>query len=166
MSGPTPPDSPSSGLPPEVPEEFAAAYRAAYERALAAQSDGPGHRSVAEPDETDEDALPRRRGPARVGTHRTRPAGPDGPGPESRPSSPTRRESAFEDEPSGPATAYERIRDSRWFVPLLLGLLAALLVLGAYAVGRAFSARVGEDRGGSSSSVVVGEDRWSVTARG
>ena len=47
VSGPTPPGS----LPPEVPEEFAAAYRAAYERALAAQSEGPP--DEAEPDTTD-----------------------------------------------------------------------------------------------------------------
>ena len=40
----------SGSTPPEVPEEFAATYRAAYERAMAAQSDGPRHREP-EPDD-------------------------------------------------------------------------------------------------------------------
>ena len=39
-------------------------------------------------------------------------------------------------------TAYERIRDSSWFVPVLLLLLAVLLIVGAYVVGRVFSDRV------------------------
>ena len=76
MSGPTTPGSP----PPEVPEEFAAAYRAAYEQALAAQTGGAQHRDLPEDDEelpgdaadddTDEleaQRLPRRRGPLHCG---------------------------------------------------------------------------------------------------
>ena len=133
MSGTTPAGSP----PPEVPEEFAAAYRAAYERALAAQSPGPQHRDDPTPpdeveDEADEDddaavqTLPRRRGPSRVGTHRT----------------------AAEEYDDDRLTWFESIRGSTWFVPLLLALLALLLILGAYALGRGFS---GQLDGGRSS---------------
>ena len=53
-------------------------------------------------------------------------------------------------------TAYERVRDSRWFVPVLLLLLAVLLVVGAYVVGRAFSGSVGAG---------VSPDTHTVTAR-
>ncbi len=127
MSGPTEPGSP----PPEVPEEFAAAYRRAYERALAAQTDWPQHREDPHPDpepdgdEVGEDDgaaadLPERRGPIIVGTHRT------------------------EDDEYAP-TWFERIRDSSWFVPLLLALLAMLLILGAYALGRSFADQVQDD---------------------
>ena len=126
MSGPTNPGSP----PPEVPEEFAAAYREAYERALAAQTAGAQHRDDPVPpdelvDETDayddavEPPLPRRRGPLRVGTHRT-------------------MEEEYDDSP----TWFEGVRDSTWFVPLLLALLALLLILGAYALGRELAGRV------------------------
>ena len=70
MSGTTNPGSP----PPEVPEEFAAAYRDAYERALAAQTAGAQHRDDPVPEdetlaeeyedtETVEQPLPRRRRP-------------------------------------------------------------------------------------------------------
>lgn len=45
MSGPTTPGTP----PPEVPEEFAAAYTAAYEQALAAQRDEVWHGVDPEP---------------------------------------------------------------------------------------------------------------------
>ena len=37
---------------------------------------------------------------------------------------------------------FEKITDSPWLVPLLLTLLALLLILGAYAIGRAFAGRV------------------------
>jgi hypothetical protein len=118
-----------------VPEEFAAAYRAAYEQALAAQTDGPQHREhpperqwqglAAADSSGGEDAfdeeLPRRRGPLRLGTHGI---------PEE-----------YDDSP----TWFEKMRDSAWFVPILLALLAALLILGAYSVGRRFADRVGSD---------------------
>jgi hypothetical protein len=140
VSGSTPPGSP----PPEVPEEFAAAYRAAYERALAAQSEGlPEEVEPQEADtssdtgtdgntdsSTDTDELPARKGRLVVGTHRTE---------------------AYEDEP----TLFERVSDSPWFVPLLLALLALLLVLGAYAVGRTFAGKVGSDSGPSAEPSVV-----------
>ena len=126
MSGPTPPGS----LPPEVPEEFAAAYRAAYERALAAQSEGAPDEEEPETGVTDTDELPVRRGRLVVGTHRTE---------------------TYDDEP----TMFERVSNSPWFVPLLLALLALLLVLGAYAVGRTFAHKVNDDSGPSSEPSVV-----------
>lgn len=127
-----------------MPEEFAAAYRAAYEQALAAQTVGARRREdFQEPDEDDADEelegdsdddagdgegdgvddieLPVRQGPIRVGTHRT--------------------EDEYDDSP----TWFERVRDSHWFVPLLLVLLALLLVFAAYAVGRRFAERVEVD---------------------
>ncbi|MET0998198.1 MAG: hypothetical protein ABWX73_05745 [Marmoricola sp.] len=143
MSRPTTPGAP----PPEVPEEFAAAYRAAYEQALAAQTDWPQHREFpdepvevdpaedAAADEAAEPDLPRRRGPLRVGTHRI-------------------QEEYDDDAP----TWFERIRDSRWFVPLLLALLASLLILGAYAVGRRFADRVAADGDpGAEPTLVIGD---------
>ena len=133
MSGPLPPDSP----PPEVPEEFADAYRAAYRRALAAQSQHEGPGQHVDP-ETDETGLPRRRSALRVGTHRPPP-------------------------PTGTATWFERVRDSRWFVPLLLLLLALLLVVGAYTLGRAFADRVGA-RTQTSSTIVTGPSLTSSTS--
>ncbi len=123
-----------------MPEEFAAAYRAAYERALAAQTDAPQHREDPEPevervdsevgDEGVEEPLPERRGPLIVGTHRT------------------------EDDEYAP-TWFERVRDSSWFVPLLLALLAMLLILGAYALGRSFAGQVQGDTETAEPSAVI-----------
>ena len=140
MSGTTPPGSP----PPEVPEEFAAAYRAAYERALAEQSSGPQHREDPTPpdeveekdngdDDTAEQPLPRRRGPLRVGTHRT----------------------AAEEYDDNRPTWFESIRGSTWFVPLLLALLALLLILGAYALGRSFSGQLDGGRSSGAGGQIV-----------
>jgi hypothetical protein len=157
-----------------VPEEFAAAYRAAYERALAAQTGGAQHRvepeelaadeptadeptadepTADEPtgdepadearadDDTDElgaQPLPSRRGPLRIGTHRA-------------------AELPDDEEDDGP-TWYEQIRDSAWFVPFLLALLALLLVFGAYAVGRRFAGEVAQKSSTESEPrVVLGE---------
>ncbi len=133
-------------MPPEVPEEFAAAYRAAYERALADQTEGsprradhgadilPGIEGDPEGSGTDElEELPRRPGRLAVGTHRTE---------------------SYEDDP----TFFERLSESTWFVPALLAVLALLLILGAYAVGRAFSEKLGDDTGpGAQPSVVLSE---------
>ena len=102
MSGTEPPDSP----PPEVPEEFAATYRAAYEQAMAAHSRGP--EQPGDPADQERDA-------PRSGHL----AGPD-PAPRARPR----------------GSGFSRVRESPWFVPVLLGLLAALLIGAAYAVGR------------------------------
>lgn len=129
MSGSTPPGP----LPPEVPEEFAAAYRAAYERALAAQSEGAPASSAWDDEPADTDDLPERRGRLVVGTHRTE---------------------SYDGEP----TAFEKLTDSPWFVPLLLTLLALLLILGAYAVGRSFADSVsGDTDSGSDPGVVLSE---------
>ena len=145
MSGPRNEASP----PPEVPEEFAAAYRAAYERALAAQSAGPQHREEPEPapvddppegeDEHDtlETLLPHRRGPLRVGTHR----------------------SEYDDDRDDSRGWFEQVSHSTWFVPLLLALLALLLILGAYAVGRTFAGQVNADDSSSGNPrLVIGGD--------
>jgi hypothetical protein len=116
-----------------VPEEFAAAYRAAYERALAAQTEGVPQAPEPErkpADSTDTDELPARKGRLVVGTHRTE---------------------AYDEEP----TFFERVSNSAWFVPLLLALLAVLLILGAYAVGRAFAGKVTDDGGPSAEPSVV-----------
>jgi hypothetical protein len=123
-----------------VPEEFAAAYRAAYERALAAQTEGSQHRAEREREADDTDELPARRGRLVVGTHRTE---------------------SYEDEP----TVFEKLTDSPWFVPLLLALLALLLILGAYAVGRAFAGRVGDDSSATSDPGVVMRERGGDKGR-
>ncbi len=135
--------TPEGSLPPEVPEEFAAAYRAAYERALAEQSEGvnpaPEPRPTPRRGGEDTDELPARQGRLVVGTHRTE---------------------EYDEQP----TVIQRITDSPWFVPLLLALLAGLLILGAYALGRAFSGQVDEesdpaaDPAGSGPGVVASEE--------
>ncbi len=144
-----PPGSP----PPEVPEEFAEAYRAAYERALASQTGGPQHREVPErrsgvdsrrePEEdlpADGIVVPSRDGPLLIGTHRTQDEYDDGP------------------------TWFDRVRDSSWFVPVLLALLAIALILGAYVVGRAFAERVsGSDGEPQVVSTEEDADRIAVT---
>jgi hypothetical protein len=117
MPGPS-----SPGIPPEVPEEFTDAYRAAYEAALSQQSvpPGSGNHSAVEPLQDDEAGLPLRTRPIRLGTHRSG-GGEVGQHP----------------------SAFGRVRDSRSFVPVLLLLLGLLLVVGAYALGLVFAARVG-----------------------
>jgi hypothetical protein len=117
-----------------VPEEFAAAYRAAYERALAAQSEGVPEETESPRTSEDTDELPVRRGRLVVGTHRTE---------------------VYDEEP----TLFERVSNSPWFVPLLLSLLALLLILGAYVVGRAFAGKVNSDATPSSEPSVVMSER-------
>ncbi len=137
-----------------MPDEFTDAYREAYERALRDQTDAARHRrppqyrpgyvdpttrpearplpvepvepapfeTVAErppqgpPAHTPDIDLPQRRGRLITGTHRV-------------------------EDPGGSWS--DRARDSRWFVPVLLVTLALLLVLGAYVLGRIFTAAVG-----------------------
>lgn len=101
-----------------MPEEFAAAYRAAYEQALAAQTDAAKHRD-------DPEDLAVRRGPLRIGTHRS-------------------ADLVTHDE-EGTPSVLERLTGSAWLVSLLLVLLAALLIFGAYSVGRSFAGRVAGD---------------------
>jgi hypothetical protein len=98
-----------------VPEEFAAAYRSAYARVLAAQSPHPHRRLRREPgdDMDDPEALPEREEDPVAGTHRD------------------------ED-----LTTWQRIRAEPWFVPALLLAIALLLVLVAYLLGIAFAAHL------------------------
>ncbi len=100
-----------------MPEEFAAAYRAAYERALAAPPD---------------DVL-RRDDPAPVAEPDVEPLAPPVAGPVVSP--------AADDRDPSPSLL-ERVTHARWFVPLLLGLLAVLLIFGAYTVGRSLAGPV------------------------
>jgi hypothetical protein len=123
-----------------VPEEFAAAYRAAYERAMESQSEGTHHSAEADTDVEDTDELPQRRGRLVVGTHRTE---------------------VYDEEPS----VFEKVTDSSWFVPLLLAMLALLLILGAYAVGRAFADKVNKDTGSSSEPGIVMSEGGSGKTR-
>lgn len=129
---------PDGSPPPEVPEEFAAVYRAAYEQSLAAQGGGPQdrddlaehHRDVAG-SEADggsaegADQIPVRRRPLRIGTNR--------------------------------GVAYRKLRDApAWLAPLVLTLLVLLLVLGAYWIGRAFAGQAtGHPRADQVSRIIV-----------
>ena len=118
------------GVPPEVPEEFADAYRAAYERAMAEQTAGARHRTAEEQDDAGEDTpdderwahrMPRRAGPPREGTHR----GPDA------------------GSPSDVVPKPRSQRESRWIAPALLTLIAVTLVVLAYVLGRIFASSLG-----------------------
>jgi hypothetical protein len=129
-----------------VPEEFADVYRAAYERAMAEQTDAPTHRERPAEDAPEDDdqesatdwssRLPSRQGRLLVGTHR-------GAAPESG-------------EPDA-GSVLDRLRESRAFVPVLLVLLVLVMVVGAYLLGRVFAAQV-------SSSNVMGPSPTSVTS--
>lgn len=106
-----------------MPEEFAAAYQAAYEQALA-----------------ELDVTPQPRDDADRGTTVVVDDG------------------AASDAQAGDAspTWFERLRDTPWFVPVLLGLLVLLLILGAYAVGKALAGQVGTESPGAEPSVLIG----------
>ena len=118
-----------------MPREFAEAYQAAYEAALAAQAElKPGahaERSVG------------RRWRVHFETGHGRPSSGT-PRPDERPSSGSGvpAESPLLEDPREP-TGFERVRDSVWFVPVLLMALVALMLIGAYVLGRVFAAHVG-----------------------
>ena len=59
-------------------------------------------------------------------------------------------------------TLFERVRDSGWLVPSLLALLALLLILSAYVVGRAFAGRVAADGSTVEQPQVVMGERGSA----
>ena len=123
-------------LPAEVPREFADAYREAYEAALAAHAElkpgthaarrwrpSSGTRGGAEPSSSETQGV----NGAAVPASRSHPnAGP-----------------SQQEQDRGDSTAYERARDSVWFVPLLLVLLLGLMLVGAYVLGRVFATHVG-----------------------
>ncbi len=147
-----------------MPEEFAAAYRAAYERALAQQS-AQTHRKVeddydpdAGADDTDElgaverePDLPRRGGRLFIGKHRGEPNVQN----EVRAAAAARR------------NWLDEARGSQWFVPALLVLLAVILILGAYALGRAFAGSVDAPKDSSSSRAAdAGTSRGADRAQG
>ncbi len=150
MSGPLPPGSP----PPEVPEEFEAAYRAAYERALADQREGPRHQIAPEAEGESDDALPQGRGRLVVGTHRSAQRAAQRAARRAAEGESQQDQEWYADEAP---TRFERVRDSAWFVPVLLALLALLLILGAYGVGRKVADQVASDEPSAEPSVVLGE---------
>jgi hypothetical protein len=104
--------------PPEVPDEFAAAYRAAYEQAMRATAGGRSHRA---------------------GEARPEPVAPV------RPSGRERWDALR----AGAAEALVGWRRQRWFLPVVAGVGALVLVLVAYLLGRAFS---GDDRGSAATT--------------
>lgn len=102
MTGHDHPEAP----PPEVPEEFAAAYRDAYRRALEANPEEPAHEPVLS----------------------------DAPLPDSVPvavPAPTQEPQA--------GHPLADLRSSRWFLPVVVGASALVLVVAAYGVGLAVS---------------------------
>jgi hypothetical protein len=113
--------SDSHGPPPEVPDEFAAAYRAAYDEAMRS-SVGTSHRAAAE--------RPARGRTSRERSTRGRPT-PGRPG-EARPGPWPALRGAV-------AATRARARERRWLVPLVAAVAAVVLVLGAYLLGRAFA---------------------------
>lgn len=132
MSGSTPTGFP----PPEVPEEFADVYRAAYERSLAAQTGGlrdGGGDPAADVEHLDE---VENRDDETVSEGWSRTAS---------------RDSDYDER----QTWFDSARASAWFVPVLLVVLLAVLIIGAYLIGRAFSDQVGKDGAASSAPAVV-----------
>jgi hypothetical protein len=134
MSGPDDFSTP----PPEVPEEFAAAYREAYERALGQQGATGTHRAA------------RHAAPPKAGDTQEQPAvaglglgGLIGE-PVEEPAEPTHRADEEGWTEYTVQSKLDRFRASPWFVPALLVVAAAVLVLGAYGVGRIFAGGVDE----------------------
>jgi cobalamin biosynthesis Mg chelatase CobN len=119
-------------LPAEVPREFADAYREAYEAALAAQAENkPGTHAERRP--SSGIRLRRERRSATAGSSENDgavAAASAAPG------------SSGIEEPREPAP-YERVRDSVWFVPAMLGVLVLMMLVGAYVLGRVFATHVG-----------------------
>lgn len=122
VSAQPPPGTP----PPEVPDEFAEAYRAAYLEALGQQTTGPRHADVElHDDATDQTPaderwaheLPVRSGPPRDATHRDPDAEVDG-----------------VPRPRTLARTFA-LPEARWLAPVLLVLIAVALVVLAYVVG-------------------------------
>jgi hypothetical protein len=134
----SPADVPGSP-PPEVPDEFAEAYRAAYQRAL----DEAGTASIPLPDMSDEpshvreEARDEPEAPVIAPEPPRHAAGDDDEVP---------LDTVLTDAPLAPVaeggTAWERARAARWFVPALLAGLALVLVVAAYGVGKMFSGNV------------------------
>lgn len=153
-------DPAASGTPPEVPDEFAAAYWAAYEAALEAQSvpvTGGGHAERVVSNSLDHQVeLPRRTRAIRIGTHRsTRKSRPfetvagatsSGTG-DTGSSTSSGAHLLFSPAEEASVSSGSRMTESAWFVPVLLVGLALLLVLGAYVLGREFAQSVGADAG-------------------
>lgn len=160
--------APEGSPPPEVPEEFQDAYRRAYQEALRAGGPDPDdveHTQAVSLDDLErEDDAPRHSTadefvpPAPVvvpagGSHRSgaRPAAP-APVP-AAPKPAAQRTSRPAAGQQAVATVQEWRRHG-WFVPLVLALLAATLILIAYLVGRMFSSGVAGDEvpGGSAAA--------------
>lgn len=99
-------------MPPEVPDEFAEAYRAAYEEAMRASADVGSHKDLPTQAPTKTPTQAPKREPK--------------PGPER----PARTWSASD--------ALAQWRGEAWFLPAVAAAVVVVLVLGAYLVGRAF----------------------------
>lgn len=143
----SPADVPGSP-PPEVPDEFAEAYRAAYLRAL---EDAAGaalplpEMSEDEPSHVREDAWEEPEPePGLIAPEPPRHAADEA-------DDGSAFDTALRDEPDATeveaATPWERARGSRWFVPVLLAGLALVLVVAAYGVGKIFAGNVGSGTG-------------------
>lgn len=127
MSGPDSPDTP----PPEVPEEFAAAYTEAYRRALESGEYGELDPSVvpADPAYAREAAQEAQESIGEVDPQEVVAVG--------------------EHRPAGamPAAIASRLQDAGWLTPALLTGAAVVLVLGAYGIGKLVSDEGGDTTG-------------------
>jgi hypothetical protein len=110
--------------PPEVPDEFAAAYRAAYEEAMNASAATGSHRAGAAHAEpsgpTERSARPEPTGPSAAERWQAVQAG-------------------AEERWAAMTAGLGGWRRQRWFLPVLAGAGALVLVIGAYLLGTAFS---------------------------
>lgn len=156
-----------------MPEEFADAYRQAFERALGegqhpAGAHAAGVEAVHDERVATGELNPVPPGPT-GGSHAARPPTPDpGAGSTAGPTAGTAPSGRPATSPSyghGRTTEYraatpgERLRESPWFLPALVALLALVLIAGAYGVGRLFSAQVdaGSPEGGTAAPSPSGQ---------
>lgn len=137
----------SSTPPPEVPDEYADAYRAAYERALAE----PMPVLLPLLDEDEVDLAEEAREIAPVASVGRAPAAVE--------SEPAEREPVGADrsEVAEVADASPRRRPG-WLAPVLLALIALLLVIAAYVVGRVLSHDVEKDESDKGGATMSGHE--------
>ena len=143
-----------------MPEEFAAAYAAPYARALAA-TDRSGGRSTRRSRRAPHPPRCRRSSPLPTARRTRRADGsprarPEHAAPDSGEELPAAVARCGYDHTTPPRSGGLRL--AVWFVPLLLVLLALLLVLGAYVVGRALADRLESGGSGAEPTVVMRED--------
>ncbi|HET7355492.1 MAG TPA: hypothetical protein VFJ09_02345 [Nocardioidaceae bacterium] len=128
------------GLPPDLPPEYAEAYRRGYQRAY--EQAGGGGNGEGQYDE--------------AARHYDEATGPAHRAPVPEPTTQLNIEDLFSrSEPASVAEQADADERPAWMVPTVLAVAALALILGAYAVGRAFSSSVADNAASKGSGKLV-----------